>query len=44
MKLFANFKFLNSIALGTALTATAHAGSVKLLNVSYDPTRALYED
>ena len=41
-----SFTRLASLALaGLALTApAAHAGDVTLLNVSYDPTRELYED
>jgi sulfate transport system substrate-binding protein len=37
---------LNIIALGTALAASTvtEAATVSLLNVSYDPTRELYED
>ncbi len=35
-------------AIGAALLAgvitTAHAADIKLLNVSYDPTRELYQD
>ncbi len=33
-----------ALGLGIALTPIAHAASVTLLNVSYDPTRELYED
>jgi len=33
-----------ALGLGVALTPVAHAASVTLLNVSYDPTRELYED
>ncbi|HWK75301.1 MAG TPA: sulfate ABC transporter substrate-binding protein [Povalibacter sp.] len=33
-----------ALGLGVALTPIAHAASVTLLNVSYDPTRELYED
>lgn len=35
---------LKPLVLGLAMAFSAHAGSVKLLNVSYDPTRELYED
>ena len=37
-------KFLLSIALAATLIAPAAAASVQLLNVSYDPTRELYQD
>jgi sulfate/thiosulfate-binding protein len=33
-----------ALGLGVALAPAAHAASVTLLNVSYDPTRELYED
>ena len=33
-----------ALGLGVALTPIAHAASTTLLNVSYDPTRELYED
>ena len=37
--------FLNIlIPLACALTVAANAKEVKLLNVSYDPTRELYQD
>ena len=32
------------LLLACALSATAHAKTVKLLNVSYDPTRELFQD
>jgi sulfate transport system substrate-binding protein len=32
------------VALGFAVTLAAHAKEIKLLNVSYDPTRELYTD
>ncbi len=39
-------KFLPATVLGLSLlfTGVAHAAGVKLLNVSYDPTRELYQD
>jgi sulfate/thiosulfate-binding protein len=41
-------RFLSALALGALLGAAsanaAHAAGVKLLNVSYDPTRELYQD
>lgn len=36
-------KFLSAIVIGAALVG-AHAKDIKLLNVSYDPTRELYQD
>jgi sulfate transport system substrate-binding protein len=33
-----------SLALGAALSPAAHAATTTLLNVSYDPTRELYEE
>jgi sulfate transport system substrate-binding protein len=37
-------KTLVTIALVAALAVSAHAKEIKLLNVSYDPTRELYEE
>jgi sulfate transport system substrate-binding protein len=37
-------KTLFTIALVAALAVSAHAKEIKLLNVSYDPTRELYEE
>jgi len=40
-----NRGFLPAIAIGALLwTGSAHAAGIKLLNVSYDPTRELYQD
>ncbi|MCP4635344.1 MAG: sulfate transporter subunit, partial [Methyloversatilis sp.] len=33
-----------SLLLGTALAGSALAADITLLNVSYDPTRELYQD
>src|SRR6267154_1395188 len=38
------FKSLLLSAVALALTAGAHAKTIELLNVSYDPTRELYVD
>ncbi len=37
-------KFLRSLVLGTALLAPAAHAQVSILNVSYDPTRELYQE
>jgi sulfate transport system substrate-binding protein len=37
------FRFLLSLALATGLSGAAQAADVTLLNVSYDPTRELYQ-
>ncbi|MEO6196229.1 MAG: sulfate ABC transporter substrate-binding protein [Thermoanaerobaculia bacterium] len=41
-----HLKFLSTAALGLSLlvAGSAHAAEIKLLNVSYDPTRELYQD
>ena len=41
----AGIALTGTVLIGTALTGpSAHAANVSLLNVSYDPTRELYED
>lgn len=37
-------RFLTALLAAALSASTAHAGSVSLLNVSYDPTRELYQD
>lgn len=37
-------RFLPAVALSLLLAGAAHAAGIKLLNVSYDPTRELYQD
>jgi sulfate transport system substrate-binding protein len=37
-------KFLFLLAAGMLLSTSGHAGDISLLNVSYDPTRELYQD
>ncbi len=44
LKLFTKSLIVASAALLSILSMPAHANNVELLNVSYDPTRELYED
>ena len=37
-------KLLQSVALAALVAQSAHAANISLLNVSYDPTRELYQD
>lgn len=37
-------RLLSTVVLGLALALPAHAAGTELLNVSYDPTRELYQD
>ena len=40
-----NMRFLPAMMIGALLwTGSVHAAGIKLLNVSYDPTRELYQD